>query len=235
MKLMKKFIGAAMLVGAAMAGTSGVANADPTVTANVAFTTDYVWRGLSQSDNDFAVQGGADFSDGIFYAGTWASNVDFGTGGANAELDLYGGIKPTTGPVSWDFGVIGYFYPGSTDAGGDLDYYELKGAASLPVYGPLSVTGTVYWTDDFGTFDENGLYGEVKGTYAVNDALAINASYGSQNVDNVGSYTNWRVDAAYTAHGIGWDLAYTDTSNGEEFGADTYGGSKVILTISKAL
>ncbi|MES1200694.1 MAG: TorF family putative porin [Pseudomonadota bacterium] len=231
---MKKFIGAAMLAGVAVAGTSGVANADPTVTANVAFTSDYVWRGLSQSDNDFAVQGGADFSDGIFYAGTWASNVDFGTGGANAELDLYGGIKPVTGPVSWDFGVIGYFYPGSTDAGGDLDYYELKGAATVP-FGPLSLTGSVYWTDDFGTFDENGLYVEAKGSYAVNDKFSINASYGSQNVDNVGSYANWKVDGSYTFGGFGWDLAYTDTSNGEEFGADTYGDSKVVLTISKAL
>jgi len=234
MKLMKKFIGAAMLVGAAVAGTSGVANADPTVTANVAFTSDYVWRGISQSDNDFAVQGGADFSDGIFYAGTWASNVDFGTGGANAELDLYGGIKPVTGPVSWDLGVIGYFYPGSTNAGGDLDYYELKGAATVP-FGPLSLTGSVYWTDDFGTFDENGLYVEAKGSWAVNDKFAINASYGNQDVDNFGSYSNWKIDGSYSAYGFGWDLAYTDTDGAEGFAPDGYADSKVILTISKTL
>ncbi|MES1201383.1 MAG: TorF family putative porin [Pseudomonadota bacterium] len=242
---MKKFIGAAMLVGAAVAGTSGVAHAETTVSGNVAFTSDYVWRGLSQSGNDFAVQGGADASIDEFYVGTWASSVDFGTGGSNTELDLYAGWKPTTGPVSWDFGAIGYFYAGSTDAIGDLDFYELKGVGSFAPFGdsmPLTLTGSVYYTPDFSTFtdssggDVTGLYGEVKASYAFSDAFTLNGSWGSQNVDDVGAYTNYKIDGAYSAYGFGFDLAWTSTDNAEEFvGGSNIGDDKIILTVSRAL
>ena len=58
------------------------------VSANVAFTSDYVWRGMTQSDGP-AIQGGFDYeADGGFYAGIWGSNVNFNDG-AGSELDLY--------------------------------------------------------------------------------------------------------------------------------------------------
>lgn len=244
MKLMKKFIGAAMLAGAAVAGTAGAAHAETTVSGNVAFTTDYVWRGISQSGNDFAVQGGADLGIDQFYVGTWASSVDFGTGGSNTELDLYAGWKPTTGPVSWDFGAIGYFYSGSTDAGGDLDFYELKGVGSFAPFGdslPLTLTGSVYYTPDFSTFvnasgdDATGLYGEVKASWAFSDAFTLSGSYGNQDVEDNGSYENYKIDGAYSAYGFGFDLAYTTTEGAEGFAPGSTGDDKIILTISRAL
>jgi hypothetical protein len=70
--MMKKLIGAAIAAGATMAGASA-ANAE--ISANVQLTSDYVFRGVSLSDNNPAIQGGLDWSNDQFYAGTWASNA----------------------------------------------------------------------------------------------------------------------------------------------------------------
>src|SRR3954451_18632706 len=90
--------------------------------ANVGLTTDYVFRGISQTKEGPAIQGGYDLTCGIFYAGVWASNLDWGGTGlfglpgnavANIEMDWYLGIKPVTGRITWDLGVIYYSYPNS--------------------------------------------------------------------------------------------------------------------------
>ncbi|MEG6510161.1 TorF family putative porin [Methyloligella sp. 2.7D] len=85
------------------------------LSANVALTTDYVFRGISQTLQDPAVSGGFDASYGIFYLGTWASNVDFG-GTDDVEIDYYGGVAPTWAGIDFDFSILAYTYPG-----GDTD------------------------------------------------------------------------------------------------------------------
>ena len=91
-----------------MAGAAAAQDA-PTVTFNVGLTSDYVFRGVSQTDESPALQGGVDVSSGIFYGGLWASNVDF-YDSTDAEIDAYVGVKPTFGAVSADFGAIYYGY-----------------------------------------------------------------------------------------------------------------------------
>ena len=84
-----------LIATAVMAATSTAALAD--ITGNVAMTSDYVFRGISQTDNQMAIQGGLDYAhESGIYVGTWASNVspDFFNGAGNdpqIELDLYGG------------------------------------------------------------------------------------------------------------------------------------------------
>jgi uncharacterized protein (TIGR02001 family) len=112
-------------------------------TANVGFTTDYVFRGISQSGEDGAVQGGVDFACGRFYAGVWGSSINFSDG---SEVDIYAGFKHSTGPVNWDFGVIYYSYPGFND---DLDYVELKVGASAEIWKGGTLGGTVYYSPDY--------------------------------------------------------------------------------------
>jgi len=75
------------------------------VSANVSFASDYIWRGMTQSDGP-AVQGGFDYaSDGGFYAGLWGSNVNFNYDpGAGSELDLYFGYGFEVGGVGVDIG-----------------------------------------------------------------------------------------------------------------------------------
>lgn len=99
--------------------------------ANVAITTDYTFRGISQSSTDLAVQGGIDWSKDIFYFGVWGSTVDFNdervdpfTGdvisdGASTEIDFYFGVTPTIGELPVTIGFIYYFYPGAPQDSAD--------------------------------------------------------------------------------------------------------------------
>ena len=82
------------------------ASADDPISGNVALTTDYRFRGISQSDESPAIQGGFDFEhDSGFYLGAWGSSVDFDTNGAGydgcLELDLYGGFSNSFGDSDW--------------------------------------------------------------------------------------------------------------------------------------
>ena len=94
----KTLLAAAALAALAFAGSASATTelAGGTLSYNIGVTNDYVFRGLSQTDGDAALQGGVDYSRGLFYVGTWASNVSF----ADHELDLYAGVKPTLGKAA---------------------------------------------------------------------------------------------------------------------------------------
>ena len=129
----------------------------PSCSANVALTTDYVFRGESQSDEHAAIQGGFDCEYSFFYAGVWASNINFDAPAeADIELDIYGGVKHKFGQVEVDLGVIYYSYPDAKDsaAGEELDYVEFKVGLSGDVTENVSVGGTLYYSDDY--FSEQG-------------------------------------------------------------------------------
>ena len=76
--------------------------------ANASMTSNYIWRGLTQTENEAAVQGGIDYAgDSGFYVGTWASNVNYGAGDVYSyEHDIYAGFAFDTGDISWDVGYL---------------------------------------------------------------------------------------------------------------------------------
>ncbi|HEX2336173.1 MAG TPA: TorF family putative porin [Hyphomicrobiaceae bacterium] len=127
------------------------------LSANIGLATEDVFRGVSQTQEGPAVQGGFDATCGMFYAGVWASNLDWGANEgsniANIEMDWYGGIKFNTGRIAWDVGVIYYTYPNGADigvsstgtfpVGAEFNYVELKVGASAEIWkdGTLGVTG----------------------------------------------------------------------------------------------
>ena len=75
------------------------------LSANVGATSNYIWRGITQSGDDSAISGGIDYAaDSGFYVGTWASSL----GGGAAEVDLYAGYGFESDGVSYDFGYINY-------------------------------------------------------------------------------------------------------------------------------
>lgn len=94
------------------------------VTANGGLNSEYIFRGIPQSDGDAAAFGGADVEwDLGFYLGTWASTVDSGQGGNDGvEIDLYGGYGGEVGDFSYGIGVTIYRYTDSFDD----DYNELN-------------------------------------------------------------------------------------------------------------
>ena len=143
------------------------------LSANVGLTTDYGFRGFSQTDEGAAIQGGFDATCGMFYAGVWASNLDFGgaesspgSGNfrdiADIEIDLYAGVKATVPgtPVEMDVGVIYYTYPQAFDPGLELDYWEIKVGASATVVPDLLTAGlTVYYSPEYtGKTGENWVF-----------------------------------------------------------------------------
>ncbi len=95
------------IAGAVCSHGTALAQEEPIpISANLTFTTDYVWRGLSLSNDSFAVQGGFDWesqSTGI-YLGTWASNVSLAQ--ADVEVDFYGGWAKSWGDWGADIGII---------------------------------------------------------------------------------------------------------------------------------
>ncbi|MDE0488188.1 MAG: TorF family putative porin, partial [Gammaproteobacteria bacterium] len=108
MALSKRILSAAVLV--AWLGSSGTAGAqeESSISANLAVTTDYVFRGYTQTGEDPAVQGGLDWADSSgWYVGTWASNIDFGPGDdASIEVDIYAGYGWEANDVSYDVGLL---------------------------------------------------------------------------------------------------------------------------------
>jgi uncharacterized protein (TIGR02001 family) len=236
---MKKVIGLALLATAAGAG---VASAEGTVSANIALTSDYVFRGISLSDNGPAIQGGFDYESEAWYAGVWASNVTEGI-----EMDVYVGFTPTTGPVDWDIGAIGYFYPGADDDGAEFDYYEVKVGASHDFTEQFNAGAAIYYSpENFGETG-NALYWELNAAYQINDAFAVNAAYGNQNIDEPAGpgteddYNTWNIGATHAFHGFEIDLRYhdTDIDAGDDIEAYTYGESSYdsafVITIGREL
>ena len=116
------------------------------VEANVGFTSDYLWRGMTQNDEDSSFSGGIDVSyDGGFYAGTWVGDVKYD--GASYELDVYAGYAGESGSLSYDVGYIQYMYPNKTTDGDFGEMYVTLGT------GPVSVSYYYEVDNDDSTID----------------------------------------------------------------------------------
>ncbi|GAB5413582.1 MAG: TorF family putative porin [Congregibacter sp.] len=99
------------------------------LSANVSVTNNYIWRGLTQTENESAVQGGIDYADDSgFYVGTWVSNVNYGPSDVYSyEHDMYFGYAFEAGGVSWDFGYLYYNY----DKEAEFDFGEVYARVGL--------------------------------------------------------------------------------------------------------
>ncbi len=208
-------VGALALGGAAQAQE----DAGPvSLSFNVGAASDYVFRGISQTDEDVQIFGGVDATLGsIGYAGVWVSNVDFNNG-TDLEYDIYAGIKPVMGPVTFDLGVIYYGY---TDApsGPDQDYWEGKLAASTAA-GPGTIGAAVFYSPEF--FGETGdaTYVEVNGSMPLGESkFSVSGALGKQWVDTGVDYTTWNAGLGFalTDH-VGFDVRYWGTTEGSSLG-----------------
>jgi uncharacterized protein (TIGR02001 family) len=189
-------------------------------------TSDYVFRGISSNDQLPAFQPFVEFTYGIAYLDFWGSNIAEPL--APFEMDIYAGIRPVTGPINWDIGLLYYSYPEAKAGWGDTDYIEFKiGATTSPVKNlTLGVTG--YWTPDQGTnYSETET---VEGTISYNlPKFAIfdpqvSALIGYSNSDRAGffqgegDYTYWNAGLKLTVDKYFMDFRYWDTNIGENAG-----------------
>lgn len=209
-------------------------------TGNVGFVTEYSFRGLQQSDEHPAVQGGFDYShDSGFYAGIWGSNVDFNDGDeASLETDIYAGFSGETGGLTWDIGGIYYAYPGA-DTPRDYDFYEI--AASIGHdFGFASASAAVNYSPDF--FNESGAawytagYVDVPLPYDI----TLSGSLGYQTIDNnaafgVEDYADWSIGLGYNLEGFDLALKYVETDLDETSECADGCDARVIFSVSRAI
>lgn len=223
-------------------------------TGNVSLTSDYIFRGISQTGGDAALQGGADYAHSSgFYLGVWGSNVGWiedyqGYNSGNIEIDLYGGYRNSIGDtgISYDVGVIGYFYPGDRPAGltkaDTAEMYVGLGWKWFTVKYSYAVSDEVFgFGKPTGAFDADGSsYLDVSASLPIGETgLTLGAHWGTFNFENYGAqdYDDWKISATYDMgkltdklSGVTLGVAYSDTNadsttwtdaNGQDLGEGT--------------
>ncbi len=201
MNLQKTALAAASLLAALSfvpaAAQTKAAEPDYTLAFNVGATTDYRYRGLSQTRLKPAVQGGLDFSHKSgFYLGAWGSNIKWvkdGGGDGSLELDLYGGYKGSiTGDLAYDVGVLAYVYP-SNKLAVSANTTELYGALT---YGPVTAKYSHAATNLFGfAKSKNSSYFDLNATFDMGNGWSVVPHIGYQKVSNnkTFSYSDYSV------------------------------------------
>jgi len=243
MKLSK--LSYAVVVASLMA--AGAVQAAVTTTGSVAFTTDYKFRGVSQTSNNAAVQGSMTLShDSGVYFTAWGSSIANANGGL--ELDTLLGYAGTSGDIGYDVGVMRYNYPGNDGAvgagftGGDLSYNE--------VYASVSSKGAklgVNYSDDY--FGETGKFTYVYASYAgeIYKGFGVVANVGLNSLDgtaeqqfvtgstaNDDSYVDYKLGVTKSFEGIGFELAYIGTDIKSSEDPNGLNDGVAVLTASKA-
>lgn len=198
------------LIVASLAAVSFAAPAfagETTVSYNVGAASDYIWRGISQTNSDPEIFAGADISSGPLYAGIWGSNVGFAAG---TEVDLYAGFKPTLGPVTFDLGILSYNYPGEGSTWNAVEYKAgISGNA-----GPVALSFTDYYNTGAYNYYEaaaSAPFGKAKvGPFA----LSGSATFGKYvYVGTAKDYTNYKLAVTGTAeNGVAVEVGFTDTN-----------------------
>jgi uncharacterized protein (TIGR02001 family) len=198
---------------------------DWTISGGAAVTSDYRFRGVSQTDKAFAVQGtiGISHASG-FYVGTWGSSIDdYVAAGSDQEIDIYAGYKKTFDGTTVDGGLLYYYYPGA--GGADTDFFEPYLNVSH-AFGP--VTGKVglnyAWSQAGLACGLPTCHGNEQNLYTYGELSAgipdtgftvtghLGESWGrSYLTAGLKNYTDWSVTAAYTVKALTFSVTYVDT------------------------
>ncbi|MFP5390073.1 MAG: TorF family putative porin [Gammaproteobacteria bacterium] len=217
------------------------AKPDNEVSFNAAVTSEYRYRGISQSRLKPAVQGGVDYVNNPsgFYAGAWASTIkwikDVG-GDASAEIDVYGGKRGDFGGgFSYDVGGLYYWYP-SNELHPSANTFEVYGQVG---YGPAYVKYSHSTTNLFGTPDSKGSgYLDVGANIEVASGLVLNLHAGRQRVAHNGaySYNDYKIgltkDLGFASVSLAFIKADTDAYV-SPVGNKDLGKSRAVVALSK--
>lgn len=196
-----------------------------TITGGATLVSDYRFRGISQTDKDFAVQGTFTIShQSGFYATVWGSSIDdYVAGGSDQEIDLIAGFKKSFGGTTVDVGVLYYYYPGAEKIvpGYDSDFFEPYIGISH-TFGPVTGKVSAAYAPKAGALSvgagkEDSLYLALDLSGGIpNTPLAISGhlghSYGPSYLTIGKGYTDWNVGATYTWKNLVFGVSYVDTN-----------------------
>jgi uncharacterized protein (TIGR02001 family) len=238
---MRTFLGSTASFIGLMAATPAWAQETappPAITINGAATvvSDYRFRGISQTDKDFALQGSVTVThESGFYASVWGSSIDdYVAAGGDQELDLIVGYKKTMGGTTVDVGALYYFYPGAQDIAPeyDSDFIEPYVAVSH-IFGPVTGKAVVNYAPkqgalDYGFGSEDSLYGNLSLSAAVpGTPVSVSAGLGHYFTKSFLSpriYTDWNIGASMTFKSVSVGISYVDTDLPDDFLPSPFSG-----------
>lgn len=194
-----------VLLGGAATLATGAGAQDVNVSGGVTLTTNYVFRSVTFSDDGGAIQPYIEIESHGFYAGIWASNVDFGPGtGDDYEIDYYLGYRgETPGGFSYDINYARFTFDDSGNCCGEINL-----SLGVPVTDKLDLSGVFAYDPDATT-----LASAIGASYAFNDKLSVSGAYGR---DEALSHNYWDFGVSYSiSDKAALDARYYDTTDGD--------------------
>ncbi|MCB2264081.1 MAG: TorF family putative porin [Candidatus Thiosymbion ectosymbiont of Robbea hypermnestra] len=233
--------GAAVAILALSGGPMGTALAAPEspheISANVALTSNYMFRGISQTNNGAAIQGGFDYEYTPYdlYAGVWASNVDSssrGYNGAGMELDFYAGWAPSWKNLDLDFGYVRYQYPRTETSTNDTD--EFYFGLSYDVGDYFTPGYTTYYSDDF-FGGGSAWYHDLSLAIPLIEGVSLNGHYGWNRFDTSrNNYDDFSIGIATEYSGFGFDVSWVNRTKRGACSAPLQCGDTAVFTLSRS-
>ncbi len=221
------------------------------VAYNVGATSDYRFRGISQSGNDPAVFAGVDYTHSPtgFYVGAWASTIkwikDSKATSGSYELDIYGGKRGQVGEFAYDVGLISYNYPGNTlkavtrANANTVEAFAQIGYSFATLKYSYALTNFIGWGPDTDGSD----YLDLSLNPEIKDGYILNLHVGHQRVKNynngLANYTDWKVGVTKDygvvvgALAVGGTDADKSTTGYNVGGKGYLGDTKLVLTLTK--
>ncbi|WP_343627839.1 TorF family putative porin [Roseateles sp.] len=231
----------AAAMAAALAATALPALAQETnpLSFNLSVTSDYRYRGISQTRLKPALQGGVDYAHSSgFYVGAWASTIKWikdGGGDADVEIDTYAGYKTEVGGgVTVDVGFLRYNYP-SNKLPTSANTNELYGAVS---YGPATLKYSHSISNLFGFSDsKNSGYLDLSATFDVGSGFTVTPHIGHQWVkrNDAFSYTDYSLTVNKDWYGLTFGAGFVATSTDAYIGGKgkDLGKNGVVVSVKK--
>lgn len=196
----------------------------------VTAASDYVWRGVSQTMEDPALQLELTLGhESGFYAGVFGSNVDFGDpdDGIDYELSGYAGWAGELGAgTELDIFVSRVVYPGHNGADYDTDYTEIEANLAFADYYNVGVA----YSPDIFNLGGKGWYYYAGADFPLGETgFTLGLQAGHYDLDDAAgdSYSDWMVGVSREFGPINARLQYTDTSSYSELVAESVGDSRL--------
>jgi uncharacterized protein (TIGR02001 family) len=240
-----KLLNSLMLAALAIPGVAMAE--DSPFSGNVSLTTDYLYRGITQTDHGGAIQGGFDYANpNGFYVGVWGSNIswlhDSGyTGDSSLELDTYGGYSGSfAGDFSYNVGFLRYNYGGNSSAAviANADTNEIYGSIGWKT---VSLKYSRSTGNLFGFADASGSgYIDLSGSYSLEGpGIDLGAHYGKQTISGSGNdgwgYSDYNVSVSKDFSGYGVKLTYSSTNVDKTLWGDSAGKGEAVLSVSHSM
>lgn len=246
MKAAKITLGAALVLACALPAYADDNDLLPVETiggsfvGNVGWTTDYLFRGLTQTAHDPAIQGSIEYDhESGIYIGVWGSSINFvDTVGNQAQLetDFYGGWRGSSDALSYGIGAIGYYYVDTTG----VNYAEATASLGYD-FGVVNVTGSVFYTPEYTFNSGDAVYVSGDAGVPIWKSVSVGLHVGHQSIDknaNFGTpdYTDWSIALNAVVLGFNTQLKFSDTdiSTAQCFGGTNACDAQALFTISRS-